>query len=282
MMPAMNEQDAAATPEFLRLCAASDMAAHYRAFAAYARRFYTGDAAHDFHLDLKAEHSRNVFAHARDLAREEGVFAASPALSRALLLAGLYHDLGRFPQYARYKTFADPLSVNHAQLSVRECLRGGFLAGEERRVRHMALGAVFLHNRFTLPTVGNKDTILVCKALRDADKLDIMRVMASHLCDDSPDAVVALHVVQSPRFTPAILDAVRCRRLAAYTDMATTTDFALLVCGWLYDLNFPWSRRAAGASGHLATLLASLPENGELAPFKIQFQEDMVRYATSD
>ena len=28
----------------------------------------------------------------------------------------LFHDVGRFPQYARYKTFRDSISTNHAAL----------------------------------------------------------------------------------------------------------------------------------------------------------------------
>lgn len=277
MMRAMNARDAAVPPEFSRLLTASGMTGHYLAFTAYAREFYTGSAEDGFRLDLKAEHSRNVFCHACGLAHEESVFAASPKLSRALLLAGLYHDLGRFPQYARYKTFADPVSVNHARLSALECKRHNLLAGEEKRVRSLALAAILLHNRFALPAA-DPDAIIITKALRDADKLDIMRVMAEHLRGDSPDAVVALGVAKSPAVTPAVLAAVRERRLAAYADMATTTDFALLVCGWLYDLNFSWSRETAVGSGHLTALFASLPESAELAPFKAQFQEDMARY----
>ena len=39
-------------------------------------------------------------------------------IARAGLLAGLYHDCGRFPQFCQYRTFVDAASVNHAHLSL--------------------------------------------------------------------------------------------------------------------------------------------------------------------
>lgn len=280
MMPAMNGQDMDIPPEFARLLKRSGMEAHYRTFASYARGFYTGEPEHDALLDLKAEHSRNVFRHAHDMSLEAGIFAASAPLGRALLLAGLYHDLGRFPQYAQYRTFSDPQSVNHAHLSVREVKRLGFLGQEDDHVRGAALAAIAMHNRFAMPAA-DKDALLVGNALRDADKLDIMRIMADHLTGALPDAVVVLHAAPSQRVTPAVLEAVLARRLASYADLVTTTDFALLVCGWLYDLNFPWSRRAAVAGGYLGALFASLPRTRELAPFREQFSKDMSDYGRS-
>lgn len=258
----------------------ADMLAHYEAFAAYARSFYTGGADHDFHLDLKVEHTLNVFGHARDLARHEQVFSGNPPIGRALLLAALYHDFGRFPQYARYGTFSDAASVNHARLAVTEVRRLGLLAGEEPSIRSLVLAGIAAHNRFRLPEGFSPLALAVARAVRDADKLDIMRIMARHLTGVEPgDPVVLLGVTASPKVSPAILRAAMGRTLAAYGDMATTTDFTLLVCGWLYDLNFRWSRRAAARSAHLADLAASLPRSQELAAFLTQYTADLAAYA---
>ena len=256
------------------------LAEHIRAFTAYARAFYTADPADDQHLDLKITHSRNVLGHACAIARAERVFTEDSGLGAALKLAGLYHDLGRFPQYARYKTFSDPQSVNHAHLSVRELKRTGLLAGEDRRVQRLALAAIVTHNRVALPRTLERDALAVSLAVRDADKLDIMRIMAEHLtADGPPDPVVVLQAEKSPRVSPAILRAVMARRLALYKDLRTTTDFTLLVCAWLYDCNYAWSRREAVASGFLARLVASLPRTPELGGFIRQFTADMAACA---
>ena len=254
--------------------------AHARAFREYAGSFYTGEPDHDFHLDLKAEHSRNVLGHACRIANAEDAFLADPFRRRALLLAALYHDFGRFKQYDQYRTFSDPQSVNHAHLAVREVKRLRLLDEEGPRIRHLVLVGIALHNRFAVPAGMDVDARLVANAVRDADKLDIMRVMAAHLTAEGPvDPVVALHVKASPDVSPAILSAVLERRLGVYADMATTTDFKILVCGWLYDLNYPFSRKAAVRDGHLASLLDSLPATAALADFKARYREDLTAHA---
>ncbi len=275
-MPAMNARiDAPASSP-------ASLDAHAEAFREYGRSYYTGEAGHDFHLDLKAEHSRNVFGHASALSVAEESFAASPVRCRALLLAALYHDLGRFRQYHAYGTFSDKLSVNHAHLAVRELKRLGLLDAEDARIRSLALAGIALHNRFALPRSLDPDARMVTEAVRDADKLDIMRVMAGHLTAGTPvDPVIALNVVASREVTPAILRSVMARKLGLYTDMRTTTDFKLLVCGWLYDLNYAWSRKKAVRQGHLAALFASLPQTGDLLPFLAQYEKDMAEYAAS-
>ena len=280
MMPAMNacavfERLSETLPEL-------GLDAYFGVFTRYARTFYTGDADHDFHLDLKVEHSRNVFTHALAIAGAEDAFLSDAARRRALLLAALFHDFGRFKQFALYGTFSDPQSVNHALLAVTELKRLRIFEREETRIRHLAMAGIVLHNRFAIPATVKADARAVTTAVRDADKLDIMRVMASYLTVEGPvDPVIALHAIDSPEVTPAVLAAVTNRRLGRYGDLRTTTDFKLLVCGWLYDLNYPSSRRMAVKGGHLAAILASLPDTDALRPFAAMFRHDLAAHASA-
>ncbi|CAK7063387.1 MAG: hypothetical protein DELT_01527 [Desulfovibrio sp.] len=252
---------------------------HYTAFMGYARTFYTGKPDHDVHLALKVEHSRNVFCHACAIAEAEAVFVASPDMARSLALAGLYHDFGRFMQYVRYRTFDDKRSVNHAKLAVHEVKRHGMLKNETRRVRNLTLAAVLLHNRFETPPRLDRNALTVTNGVRDADKLDIMRIMAAHLTAPGPvDPVVVLGTKESPEVSAPIVHALMERRLGSYSDMRTTTDFKLLVCAWFYDLNYAFSRNRAITAGHLRTLFDSLPETEELAPFKAQYARDLAAH----
>ena len=260
----------------------SGLGARYAAFMEYAGSFYSGKAGQDEHLDLKIEHTRNVILLAHSLAEEEREFLADPERSRALFLAALFHDFGRFPQYARYGTFSDPRSVNHARLAVRELKRQALLQEESTRVRHLALSAVLFHNRFAVPENLSADFLAVALAVRDADKLDILRVMAADMLGDRPaDPVIVLDAVDSPEITPAILEAVMERRPGSHADVCTTTDLKLLLCGWLYALHYGWSRRAAVARGHLRALAGSLPDNAPaIRAFTAQYDKDLSEYGT--
>ncbi len=249
---------------------------HYERFTAYARSFRTGDEEHDAHLRLKEEHTLGVLSQAEAIAGAEAVFRADPALRRALLLAALYHDLARFPQYAAYQTFSDARSVNHGRWASRELGRSGFLDGENPVVRRLARAAALLHNRYVLPGRLPDDVLAVCRAVRDADKLDILRVMRANLGEGMrPDPVVVMNVADSPEYTPAVLAAVSEGRLASFADMRTVTDFRLLLCGWAYDLNFSWSRRMAARSGNLRAIAEALPDTSELAAFKDRYLREL-------
>ncbi len=251
-------------------------AAHKERFLAYARSFRTGEPDHDVHLKLKERHTFGVLQHARRVADQEDCFG-TPDMRRALLLAALYHDIGRFPQFSRYKTFSDPRSCNHGHLACQVLKSGIFLTEENRETRQRVLTAALLHNRFSLPSAIPQDMRRITQAVRDADKLDILRVMRGNLgLNASLDPVVVLHLPDSHAYTPAVLDAVAQRRLASFTQLRTTTDLRLLLCGWYYDLNFQASREQAARAGHLASIVDALPNTPEMRRFTQGFRRELL------
>ena len=247
----------------------------YHRFYEYSRRFYTGHPEHDFHLDLKITHTLGVLAAAAELAQAEAAFE-DPIARRALLLAALYHDIGRFPQLAQYHTFSDARSVNHGALGSRELTKQGFLRDEDPVARRFARSGVLLHNRHTLPKSVSGTARLVLLGVRDADKLDIMRVMGQHLGPGAqPDPVVVMDLPHRQDYSPTVLAALRDRRMSSFTDLTTTTDFALLVCGWFYGLHFPVSRKLAAKSSGLRAVIAGLPQDPEITAVVAGYEADL-------
>lgn len=254
-----------------------DCADHKTRFLGYARSFRTGDPQHDQHLKIKERHTFGVVQYARRIADAEPCFAQA-TMRRALLLAALYHDIARFPQYAQYQTFSDARSFNHGRFGCRELLRQGILASETREIQGWIRSAVLLHNRFSLPAHLPEEPLRITQAVRDADKLDILRVMRENLgAGATPDPVIVLHLPDSPDYSPAILEAVRQRHLASFVDLRSITDLRLLLCGWFYDLNFPASKTWAVRSGHLFSILDSLPDTPDLNDFAREYRRDLAR-----
>ena len=228
-------------------------------FVKYAQSFMSGDADVDQHLRLKVEHTLHVLANAQAIAEQEQAFAA-PEARRALLLAALYHDVGRFEQFRRYRTFADALSCNHGTLGAKALRKGGGLRTEPAALRRMVLTAVAAHNRHSLPVAFSGLTRTVTEGVRDADKLDILRVMQAHLGPGvSPDPVVLMHLKDDPQnYSPTLLQALEQGRTASFLDMRCYNDFRLLLCSWLYDFTFPASLSLLQKSGRLDTIIAGL------------------------
>lgn len=240
----------------------SDILHHEAWFGSYVDRFLTGEAEHDAHMELKREHSLRVLGHARGIVKEAVACGNMDVVSaRAALLGALYHDMGRFEQYRRWRTFSDARSANHGLLGGRILNEERPLADEPLAVRRLAACAVVLHNRFALPPGISPRAGKVARVVRDADKLDIFRILAAHLEPGVPrDEVVVLHLPEAEgQWSPAVLDAVRAGGLASYADMRCMNDFRILLCGWCFDLGFAASRRLLRESGRVERLLSWLP-----------------------
>lgn len=239
----------------------TDIAEHEAWFQDYARKqraLETGDAGP---MDLKLRHSLEVLRTARVIVAESPM---APELRRACLLAALYHDVARFEQYRRYRTFRDRESCNHGLMGVKILKRERRLEEEPPLLRRRVLAAVGLHNRFTLPPALPGETAVVAHVVRDADKLDILRVMHETLCGPRPyHPTVVLGLPDSPDLvSDAVLRAAREQRVASYADLRSVNDLRVLLGTWLFDMHFAASRRQFAADGHARSLLEGLPENG--------------------
>lgn len=242
----------------------ADIRAHEDWFAAYAQRQYARCAGDAAPLRLKRDHTFAVLGHARRIVAED---VPDPLTARACLLAALYHDVARFEQYLRYATFKDRDSRNHGLWGAAILKREGCLDGENPSVRRLARAAVALHNRYALPPRLPAEVARVAQVVRDADKLDILRVMDEHLSGPRPYCpTVVLGLPDDPgRVSDIVLADALAGRVAAYADLTSVNDFRVLLGTWLHDMHFSCSRRLFAASAHAVRLIAGLPSSGPYA-----------------
>ena len=238
-----------------------ELSAHRARLLAHARNIIDMERGDRMPLELKLKHTRMVLANAQDIIAGEGLAGHA---ARGAWLGALYHDLGRFSQYARFHTFRDRDSCNHGLLGVKLLKRGSYLAGEEARARRLTLLAVGLHNRFALPAGLGEEESRVARVVRDADKLDILRIMDAHLSGPGQyNPTVVLSLPDTDEFhSPRVIEAALAGRTAAYADLRTVNDFRLLLGSWFFDLSFDTARRRLARDGHARNLLAGLPPAG--------------------
>lgn len=236
----------------------TDIRLHQAWFADFTQGYRLAESGDCGPIDLKIAHTDRVLCHAQHIVQEHEF---APLLARATVLAALYHDVGRFPQYARWHTFKDSLSTNHGLLGVKTLKTHKALAAEDAVLRTLVLAAVGLHNRFALSPSLSASVRQVTHAVRDADKCDIIRIMAEELAKSGPvNKTVMLHVVDDPDlWTPKVVDDILAGRVAGYPDLRSINDFCLLLASWLYDLHFRASHECIRSSGYIEQLLAHLP-----------------------
>ena len=227
-------------------------------FTGFVAMFRGESSAEQRNYDLKVVHTHQVRANIERLTASLDLAAAERTLAAAIAIC---HDVGRFPQYRRYGTFNDAVSTNHAALAVQTLKAEGILnalAAEERRV---LLSVVALHNVFKLPEdldpVVRRFTLLI----RDADKLDIWRVLIEY-CTAAPNERASAVVWELPDTgvcSPSALEEVVAGRMPNRDLLATADDIKLLQLSWAYDLNFTESFRIMAERGYLDTLASLLP-----------------------
>lgn len=230
-------------------------------------------------LELKRQHCLLVMAEAREQARELGL---SPRLTDLATVAGLVHDTGRFPQYRRWKTFRDAKSANHAILGTIALRLGGGLDGLDARERRLVRMAIVAHNRRALPAAllrgGDAEALALARIVRDADKIDIVRIMLEHFkTPGEKDDVVVLGLPDAPeRYNPAIVADIRAGRIGDYGAMETVNDFVLLLLSWINDMYHARSVRLFFRRGHVRELFEQLPDTPAMREFAAWYHD---RYA---
>jgi hypothetical protein len=234
-------------------------------FLAYARSFYADDPGSDPDLrdaiDLKIEHTLRVCEESRYISAALGLAAEARHLAE---VAALFHDMGRFPQYARYHTFSDRKSEDHAALGVR-VLRERAVLAALGPAEDLLLRVIGYHNRLALP--GPDEETPTClffsRLLRDADKLDIYRVVTDYYRrpETEGNGWVAWELPDTPGVSEAVCEALMAGRVVPNDRLRNLNDFKLLQVGWVYDINFAPSLHRLCERGYLRMLRDVLPDS---------------------
>ena len=243
----------------------NESVAQYRSwFSRFVQEHAAGNEEDQRNIRLKKEHTAGVCANALQIAAGLGLDGRDLFLAESI---ALFHDVGRFPQYVRYRTFEDSRSVNHAVLGAKVLLERSVLLGLPVRERSLIIRTVALHNVFILPPRIDGEVRLHAEIVRDADKLDIWRIFTGLLRRDpaSWPSAAGLGLPDAPTCSAAVLAALGQRKMVPLTSLRTLNDFKLLQLAWIYDLNFAPSLRMVLERSVIEQLTASIPRTDELS-----------------
>jgi len=207
-------------------------------FEDYVTRFSSDDPIVQENMDLKAEHTRRVCEATRDIGASLDLSREDLCIAEA---SALLHDIGRFEQYSRYRTFSDYRSEDHAALGVKIIQAKPVLDGLEPAASDIIVRAVKYHNRAALPVGEGERCLFFLKLLRDADKLDIWRVVTEYYqnAENKRNRIIELNLPDVELVSDSVYEALMNGKLVQMADLKTLQDFKLLQIGWIYDVNFP-------------------------------------------
>lgn len=232
-------------------------------FAEYVCRFDSEDPRVQENMDLKAEHTRRVCEAILEIGQSLELSSEDLCLAEA---SAWLHDIGRFEQYSRYRTFADYKSENHADLGVKVIGANRVLDPLESASARIVLRVVQYHNRAALPVGEEERCLFFLKLLRDADKIDIWRVVTDYYrhADHPRNPTLELDLPDVDRVSAPVCRTLMNGKLARMADVKTLHDFKLLQIAWIYDVNFPRTFQMVQERGYLETIRKALPQQSPL------------------
>ena len=233
-------------------------------FVEYTSGYLAGNAGHHRAIRLKIDHTMRVCSNIVMLARAMNLSENDLLLAETM---GLLHDIGRFEQYAVYGTFSDMASENHARLGMRQIAKHRLLNAFALPEKRLIAGAIAFHNAAELPFGKSPEELFFMKLLRDADKLDIWKVVTDYYNENGGrrNTTIELGLPDEPQCSREALDALHQGRIVRLQSLKTLNDFKLLQISWVFDLNFTPSFRALLDRGYISMIEAALPGTPEIA-----------------
>jgi putative nucleotidyltransferase with HDIG domain len=233
-------------------------------FDDYVGGVYGNDEFINANLKLKEKHSHRVCEEMAYLTDELGLAESQKRVADAI---ALFHDIGRFEQFIKHRTYSDFRSENHCLLGVEVLRREKVLEHLENKEKEWIEKAIEYHGMIELPAGLEEEELLFSKLIRDADKLDIFYVVLEYAVQyrkDPENFKLGLEFPDEPRCSPEVIEGLMCGRRIDYSRLKTLNDMMLCQLGWVYDVNFPATLKRIKQRLFLEKMFDFLPKTADI------------------
>ena len=245
-------------------------------FAEYTSHYDNSDGK----IRLKVNHTYRVAALCERIARSIGLGRKDVQLA---WITGMLHDVGRFEQLRQYGTFSDADSIDHAQYGVQ------ILFDEKKIFDYLSIAesdesyqiirtAIWNHSAFRIAEGLSDREKMFCNILRDADKIDILKV--NH---DVPVEVIydtSSEKVKNETVTPEVMEQFFEEHAILRSVKRTCVDSIVGHAALVFELVFEESLKIVREQGYLEKLLNFESENPVTQEQFVQLRNCMESYLT--
>ncbi len=219
-------------------------------FASYTRNYDPEDTK----IALKIAHTYRVADCCEQIARSIGLSDEDVEFA---WLSGMLHDVGRFEQVRRYNTFIDSESVDHAEFGADllfgpERLIDGYV--DDRSKDSMMETVIRQHNKYRIAPEVEGDTLVFCNILRDADKIDILRVNVETPMEEIYN--VSTDVLFSSGVSEKVMEQVREHHAVKRDVMVSPAEHLIGHIALAFELVYPKSWELAKEQGYIYKMFA--------------------------
>ena len=224
---------------------------------------------------LKLHHSMRVCGIAKRISDHQ---AFNDNEKYIAYLCSLFHDIGRFDQFLKYKTFLDSKSVNHAECGYEILSHSDVLEGVDFETRRIVINSTRLHNLQNVPDETDTEVRRFVNITRDADKIDILELFCNyHLSRaESRNEALELDLPDTNAFNPEIVDLIYQKKTISNSLRKNYNDMKLIHLAWVLDLNYRESFRTIKRRRTIERFSEFLPKDDKISDV-ITFVHEHVR-----
>jgi hypothetical protein len=245
-------------------------------FRDYVKGFLGDDAYTNENIALKEHHTYRVCGHCIAIAASLNLPPHQRYMAEAV---GLFHDIGRFEQFEKYRTFNDKKSISHGELGAKVMRRENSLSSLDKTEQTIILKGILFHSLKDLPEGEDEDTLFFLKIIRDADKLDILTVLTDYYASEAngSNPALDLDLPDIPEVTGAVIEEIMASRCVNLKNVKTINDFKLLQTSWVFDVNFAYTLRYIREHGFVEKIIKVLPSTDAVQRVYRHLSEFMTR-----
>ena len=182
-------------------------------------------------ITLKYDHSIRVMELSKLIAQSSNFSVPDIEMS---IIIGLLHDYARFEQWTKYKTYSDIKSVDHGDLAIQMLFDNNEIENYYLNKENYdeIYDAIKYHNKLTIPENLSDHNKLLCKVIRDADKLDIFYLL-------SIDKL--LFMEDEEEISEKVIEGFYKEKIIDKHNIKNKNDKIILNLAMVFDLNFKYS-----------------------------------------
>jgi hypothetical protein len=228
----------------------------------------TGEPDCRKNFQLKLVHSVKVAGEVEQIGCRQGIDRNTLELAK---ITGLLHDVGRFQQYAEYKTFNDSVSLNHGELGAAIIKRKRPLDGFDETEQKAVLRTVALHNLAVAPCGEDPEPDILLNLVRDADKLDIYRIFIHQ----NAGREMNWQVGTNGDISDGVHDDIQSNRPVALQHVKNYFDAIAMRLAWAFDINYDSTVQRIRERGYWNHMLSALPDTQKVQYLKEKLAEHL-------
>lgn len=218
-------------------------------FADYVENYNSKDEK----VRLKIEHTYRVAALCEQIAKSAGCTEYEVELA---WLTGMLHDVGRFEQLKNFGTFNDAESIDHAAYGADILFKEGKVRDyiESAEEDELIENAVRFHSAYRLPDSFDERTRMFSNILRDADKIDILKVNVDFPLEEIYN--VTTEDLRNAEVTKAVMESLKEKHATLRSLKKTSVDHVVGHISLVFELVYGESLRVVKEQGYLEKLLS--------------------------